>query len=260
MTLEGKAAIVTGGAQGLGLAIAERLAAEGAAVVLADRDEAGAKRAAEALVKDGRRSEACGVDVSRPEQVSAMVETALARFGRLDILVSNAGIGGTHAFLDEPLEHWNAVIGVNLTGVFLCGQAAARVMAKGGGGRIVNIASISGIRAGVGRTAYGSAKAGVIQLTKQMAIELAPHGITANAIAPGPVDTALAIRDHTPETRSAYNAMVPMHRYGTPEEIAGAVAFLCGPDATYVTGQTIAVDGGLVAAGLMAGDVVTRRG
>jgi NAD(P)-dependent dehydrogenase (short-subunit alcohol dehydrogenase family) len=259
MRLTGKAAIVTGGAAGLGLAIATRLAAEGAAVAVADRDGEGAARAAGAIAGGGGRALGLTVDVSAAAQVERMVADTLAAFGRLDILVSNAGIGGTHAFLEQPLEHWHRVLAVNLTGTFLCGQAAARAMARSGSGRIVNIASVSGIRAGIGRTAYGSAKAGVIGLTQQMALELGPLGITVNAVAPGPVDTALTRAMHTPQTRAAYTGMIPLARYGTPEEIAGAVAFLASDDAAYVNGHTLCVDGGYVSAGIMAEDVTAKR-
>jgi 3-oxoacyl-[acyl-carrier protein] reductase len=255
----GKVAIVTGAAGGLGLAIAERLASDGAAVVLADLDLAGAEAAREKLVARSARALARRTDVSDLKDVTALVEHTLAEFGRLDIMVSNAGIGGTHSFLDEPLEHWNRVLAVNLTGVFLCGQAAARAMVQRGAGRIVNVASISGVRAGSGRTAYGTAKAGVIQLTRQMALELGPRGINVNAVAPGPVETALTLRDHTAETRAAYNALVPLERYGTPQEIAAAVAFLASEEASYINGQTLCVDGGFTAAGMIARDVVAPR-
>jgi 3-oxoacyl-[acyl-carrier protein] reductase len=255
---EGRAAIVTGAASGIGLAIAQRLADEGAAVVIGDLDEAGAGRAADAITAAGGRALALRTDVTEPTQVAAIVDRAVAAFGGLDILVANAGIGGTLAFLDETLEHWTRIIATNLTGPMLCGQAAARAMAARGRGRIVNIASVSGMRAGVGRTAYGTAKAGLIQLTKQMALELGPLGITVNAVAPGPVDTPLVQRDHTPQSREAYNRMVPLNRYGTPEEIAAAVAFLASDEAAYVNGEVLRVDGGFVSSGLMAGDVLAR--
>ncbi len=254
----GKVAIVTGAAAGLGFAIAERLASDGAAVVIADVDLEGAETAREKLAASGGRAFAQRADVSDPRDVMALVARTLEEFGRLDVMVSNAGIGGTHAFLDEPLEHWNRVLAVNLTGVFLCGQAAARAMLKQGSGRIVNVASISGVRAGSGRTAYGTAKAGVIQLTRQMALELGPRGINVNAVAPGPVETALTLRDHTAETRAAYNALIPLERYGTPQEIAAAVAFLASAEASYINGQTLFVDGGFTAAGMIARDVTAR--
>lgn len=257
MQLQNKVAIVTGAGSGLGRAIAEKLAAEGAAVMLADLDGATAEAAAAAIGAVGGIAAAIRTDVSVAADVERMVAETVSRLGRLDVMVSNAGIGGTHAFLDQPLEHWQRVLAVNLTGPLLCGQTAARQMLRQGqGGRIVNIASVSGIRAGIGRTAYGTSKAGVIGLTAQMALELGPHGITANAIAPGPVDTEMTRGMHTPETRRAYVERIPAGRYGTPGEIAAAVAFLAGDSAAYINGQVLCVDGGYVSAGIMAADVL----
>lgn len=260
MQLQNKAAIVTGAGNGLGRAIAEKLAAEGAAVMLADLDGAAADTAAAAIAAVGGIAAAVRTDVSNPADVERMVAGTVTRFGRLDVMVSNAGIAGTYAFLEQPLDHWQRVLAVNLTGPLLCGQAAARQMLRQGqGGRIVNIASVSGIRAGVGRTAYGTSKAGVIGLTAQMALELGPHRITANAVAPGPVDTDMTRAIHTPETRQAYIDRIPAGRYGTPEEIAAAVAFLAGDGAAYINGQVLCVDGGYVSAGIMAADVLAPR-
>jgi len=258
MAFSGKSVIVTGAASGLGFAIASRFADLGAAVLIADIDQAGVEQACDDLQK---RSGDCtivaiGCDVSNADDVDRMTRRAVDEFGRLDVVVSNAGIGGLVPFMEVSLEHWNRVLAVNLTGVLLCGQAAARAMIPQGGGRIVNIASVSGVRAGVGRTAYGTTKAGVVHLTKQMAVELGQYGISVNAVAPGPVDTPMALRCHTPETRDTYNSTIPLHRYGTTEEIASAVTYLSTDEAAYVNGQTLCVDGGFVAAGIMARDVL----
>jgi NAD(P)-dependent dehydrogenase (short-subunit alcohol dehydrogenase family) len=251
MRLQGKIALVTGGARGIGFAIAKALAAEGAVPVIADINEAGAR---DALVKlDRQDGLAVGVNVAEQAQVEAMVRAIVGRYGRLDILVNNAGIGGNTPFLDITPEEWNRTIAINLTGAFLVAQACAREMAKRRSGKIVNIASLSGQRGGHGRAAYGSAKAGLELLTKVMAVELAEHGINVNAIAPGAIETEMAKYAHDQATRAAYNYLIPMTRYGTPEEIADAAVFLCSDESRYVQGHTLNVDGGFRTAGLMFG-------
>jgi 3-oxoacyl-[acyl-carrier protein] reductase len=249
MRLEDKIAVVTGGARGIGLAIAKAFAGEGAVPVIADIDEAGARDALAAV--GSAEGLALGVDVAQPQSVAAMVAAIVARYGRIDALVNNAGIGSSTPFLEVTLEEWNRTIAINLTGAFLVAQACARTMATQHSGKIVNMVSVSGQRGGHGRAAYGATKAGLELLTKVMAVELAPLGINVNAIAPGAVETELAKVVHDPATRTAYEYLIPMTRYGTPEEIADAAIFLCSDESRYIHGHTLNVDGGFRAAGLM---------
>jgi NAD(P)-dependent dehydrogenase (short-subunit alcohol dehydrogenase family) len=247
--LQGKAAIVTGGAAGIGRAIAERVAAAGAAVAVADVK--GADEATAAIHASGHKAIAIAADIAKEADCARLVAEAAASLGRVDILVNNAGVGIQRPFLDLALEEYERVMRINVTGALLCGQhAARRMIAQGAGGRIVNIASISGQRASVARTAYGTSKAALIQLTRHMALDLAPHGITVNAIAPGPIETEMA-KGHPPEQRAAFLRMIPLHRYGTPAEIAAAALFLASEGAGYITGHVLDVDGGFMAAGLM---------
>jgi NAD(P)-dependent dehydrogenase (short-subunit alcohol dehydrogenase family) len=248
MRLVDKHALITGGARGIGLAVAKAFAHEGARVTVADLDLDCAKTAAAGL---GEQAMAVHVDIGAPDSIAAMLQTAHAAYGPVDILVNNAGVGSNTPFLEMTLEEWERVLRVNLTGAFLVAQGAARQMAEMGSGGIVNIVSVSGQRGGDGRAAYGAAKAGLELLTKVMAVELAPFGITVNAIAPGPIETEMARFAHDEATRAAYNYLVPMSRYGTPEEIADAAIFLASGESRYVTGHTLNVDGGFLAAGLM---------
>jgi 3-oxoacyl-[acyl-carrier protein] reductase len=228
-------AIVTGGAGTLGRAIGDALAARGRRVILADI----------AMVEDpGAGQTSVVTDITDPAARAAL----LAEAGEIDILVNCAGTGAIVPFLDTTAELWDRIIGLNLSAAFHLGQAAARAMAPGGS--IVNIASVSGIRASAGRVAYGVSKAGLIQLTQQMAVELAPREITVNAVAPGPVDGPLANDTHPRSQKDDYLATIPQGRYAQPSEIASAVAFLAGPEARHITGACLAVDGGFLAAGV----------
>ncbi|MDD7971035.1 SDR family NAD(P)-dependent oxidoreductase [Roseinatronobacter alkalisoli] len=243
MTL--KTAIVTGAARGIGLATTRLFLAQGWRVAMIDRDTSALKDAAKGL--DGAHAVAC--DVSVPDQVDAMVQQVLDHFGRMDALVNNAGIADFRSLADTDFAIWRQVMAVNLDGVFLTSQAVIPHL-KQRGGAIVNIASISGLRASTLRVAYGTSKAAVIQLTGQQAAELGEWGIRANCVAPGPVDTKLALAVHSPEIRAAYHDAIPLNRYGTEFEIAEVITFLCSDRASYVTGQTIAVDGGFDAVGV----------
>ncbi|MFC4299848.1 SDR family NAD(P)-dependent oxidoreductase [Castellaniella hirudinis] len=255
MRLQGKIALITGGARGIGFAIATALGRQGAHIAIADINAQGADAAAVKLREIGIQAQGFMVDVADAHSVETLLEEVTSQLGRLDILINNAGIGGNTAFLDITLETWNRTIAINLTGAFIVAQACAkRMVEQGHGGKIINIASLSGQRGGNGRGAYGAAKAGLELLTKVMAVELSPHGINVNNIAPGAIETEMAATAHDAATRAAYNYLVPMVRYGTPEEIGDAAVFLCSDEARYVQGHTLNVDGGFRAAGLMFGD------
>jgi NAD(P)-dependent dehydrogenase (short-subunit alcohol dehydrogenase family) len=244
-----KVALVTGAARGIGLAAAKRFHADGWRVALLDIDAANLKRSIAALATPDTMM-AIECDVSDPAAVNAALGSVAKHFGRLDALVNNAGIAIFKPILDVTYEDWSRVLAVNLTGPFLCTQSAAPLMRDSGGGAIVNITSISGLRASTLRTAYGTSKAGLAHLTKQQAVELASLGIRVNAVAPGPVDTAMAKAVHTPEIRADYHDHMPLNRYGLEEELAETIFFLCSERASYITGQVIAVDGGFDSTGI----------
>ena len=249
MRLQGRVAAITGGALGIGRATARLFAAEGAAVALGDVEVGAAETVAKEIVNGGGRAIAVGVDVGDAGQVQAFVDRVVAELGRLDIMFANAGIAHSAPFLEHPEAQWHRVLRVNLTGVFLCCQAAARQMVKQGGGRIITTASINGFRGVENLVGYNAAKAGVIELTKTMAVELARHHIAVNAIAPAQIDTRLT-RSLPEEARQRRVERIPLGRFGEADEVARAALFLASDDAGYITGHTLAVDGGYLAGGL----------
>lgn len=251
MRLAGKTAVVTGAGRGIGRAIALAYAKEGAQVVVVDRDAETADRTAAELSAQGSAAIAVHADVGEERDVDAMFEATMRRFGAVDVLVSNAGVGFHRALLDLGLADWERVIRVNLTGTFLCVQRAARIMCERGGGSIIVMGSTSGQRGAMARTAYGVSKAGVMQLTRIAATELASHGVRVNAIAPGPVTTPLSLKNHTAEQRRAYLGRIPMKRYGEMEEVAAVAVFLASSESSYVNGHILNVDGGMNEAGHM---------
>ena len=242
-------AFVTGGARGIGLACGQWFLDHGYHVALIDIDAATLART-DAELADPQRVLTVHADVSKPDQVEAAVARVVERFGRIDALVNNAGVAVFKKIGETTWADWRYVMDTNLDGAFLCTQACAPVMLRNGGGAVVNIASISGLRASTMRVAYGTSKGALIHLTKQQAIELGDAGIRVNCIAPGPVDTEMSKLVHTVAIRSDYYDAIPLNRYGTTEEIANAVGFLCSPAASYVNGQTLAVDGGFDASGV----------
>jgi NAD(P)-dependent dehydrogenase (short-subunit alcohol dehydrogenase family) len=244
-----KVALVTGAARGIGLATAKRFLADGWAVACLDVEDA-LLASSLAAINLPDRTLGLHADVSQPDQIEKAIAAIKTRFGRLDALVNNAGIAIFKSILETTLDDWNRIMAVNLTGPFLMVQATAPLMRDTGGGAVVNIASISALRASTMRVAYGTSKAGVAHLTKQQAVELASIGIRVNAVCPGPVDTAMAKAVHTPAIRKDYHDTIPLNRYGLEEELAEVIVFLCGPRASYMTGQVISVDGGFEATGI----------
>jgi NAD(P)-dependent dehydrogenase (short-subunit alcohol dehydrogenase family) len=244
-----KVALITGAARGIGLATAKRFLAEGWAVALLDIEDTQLREAAASLA-DPVNVMTLHCDVSDAAAVNAAMARVNERFGRLDALVNNAGVAVFKPILETADDEWDRVLAVNLTGPFLCIKAVAPFMREHGGGAIVNITSISGLRASTLRVAYGTSKAGLAHLTKQAAVELASLGIRVNAVAPGPVDTAMAKAVHSPAIRADYHDAIPLNRYGLEEELAEAIFFLCSERSSYITGQLLAVDGGFDAAGI----------
>ena len=250
-SLDGHTAIVTGGASGIGLATARMLAGIGANIVIADIDEGAGPRVADELKAGGTPALFVRTDVADADDVNALIEAAIGRFGSLEILMHFAGIGVEKHALETTLDEWNRIIAVNLTGSFLVMQAAGAVMVEAGYGRIVSMASVAGERGGTGRTAYGASKGGVAAMTRVMAMEWAAYGVTVNTLAPGPIDTALVKKMHDAETRRAYLQSVPMGRYGVPEEAAAAAVYLALPQSSYITGITMPVDGAFMSTGVI---------
>jgi meso-butanediol dehydrogenase / (S,S)-butanediol dehydrogenase / diacetyl reductase len=243
-----KVAIITGGARGIGLAIGQHFLAKGYNVALLDIDKKTLAKTKATLNSSSVLTLAC--DVSKPEQVKEAISKVAAAFGRIDALVNNAGVAIFKPILEVSWKDWRSVMDTNLDGAFLCTQACAKVMLKTGGGAVVNIASISGLRASTLRVAYGTSKGALIHLTKQQAAELGDVGIRVNCVAPGPVLTEMAKLVHSTSIIKDYFDAIPQNRYGTPEEIADAVVYLCSEQASFVNGQVLAVDGGFDATGV----------
>jgi len=277
-----RVALVTGAARGIGLAIAQWFSARDWRVALLDIDHEQLQRT---LAQWPRRDAALALhaDVSDPQQVAEAVRKTAAAFGRIDALVNNAGVAVFKPILETSFEEWRHVMATNLDGAFLCTQAVAPLMLRQASlgrperlapprgdasaasqgarscGSVVHIASISGLRASTLRVAYGTSKAALLHLMRQQAAELGAQGVRVNAVAPGPVETEMARQVHTPAIRAGYHAAIPLGRYGTPQEIAEVVGFLCSDAAAYVNGQVLAVDGGFDATGIGLDDLDVRK-
>lgn len=252
MSKEKGSVIVTGGASGIGLALVEGLLTDGWRVTAADVVPASIDSAKAQLAKFGAQVRFAQVDVADEAAVVDSVAATVREFGPLWGVVNSAGIGKDLPALDTSAEFFRKILDVNLVGTFVVAREAAKAMAANGGGSIVNIASVSGLRGNLGRAAYGSSKAGVVMLTQILAVEFAPLKIRVNGIAPGPIETPLVKAMHTDEARAGWMKTVPMKRYADPSEVSGAIAFLLDETkSSFVTGQTLAVDGGFMAGGLI---------
>ncbi len=246
----GHIVLITGGGSGIGRAMAERFAGEDATVAVADLNGEAAEETAAVIAQSGGEAVSVEVDVRDEASVQKMLDAVQKKAGPPSTLVTCAGVGTTLPLLETDLATWNETIAVNLTGSFLVAKAVLPKMVDAGFGRIVLIGSINSRKALKHRNAYAVSKAGVASLAQLLAVEFAEHGITANCILPGPVDTALTRRMHDQTIRDAYHARLPIKRYGQPEEIAAAAAFLASEEAAYITGHLLDVDGGFDVAGL----------
>ncbi|SFF16500.1 NAD(P)-dependent dehydrogenase, short-chain alcohol dehydrogenase family [Sulfitobacter brevis] len=251
LTFEKGAALITGGGSGIGRATALMLAKAGTQVAVADIDPVAIQQTVSDIEGLGGAALAVPIDVQDKQSVDDAFEQVEAWHDGITILVNSAGILRMDTFEDFDVETWNQVFNVNVTGSFLCGQRAAANMKKVGYGRIINLSSISGTRAGVGRTAYGTSKAAISGLTRQMALELGRHGITANAVAPGATTTPMTNEAYTEETKALLLPMIPTGFIATPEDIANAIVFLASQQARYINGHTLPVDGGYLASGML---------
>jgi NAD(P)-dependent dehydrogenase (short-subunit alcohol dehydrogenase family) len=253
--LKDRVAIVAGGAKGLGKATSLRYAREGAIVVVADLDKVSADGVAQEIQGDGGRASAVVMDVTKRDDVETVVSATVGEHGRLDVMIVFAGVALFGPAMDCTDEVWQRQLDVNVTGTFLCAQIAARQMIKQKSGRIITVSSIMGQRSGDRRMSYGTTKGAVIAMTKQMSSEIAPHGVTINSIAPGPVKTQLWLDANKDAEAAAatYLDGIPMGRLGQPEDVANAAFFLASDDSSWITGHTLNVDGGFNATGVRDG-------
>ncbi|HYC48223.1 MAG TPA: glucose 1-dehydrogenase [Burkholderiales bacterium] len=251
MSVQGKIAIVTGAGTGIGAATSKRLAQAGAAVVLADLDEPAAAQVCAEITNGGGTAAACHVDITRMDTLERLFEFTAARFGKVRIMINNAGASAQHPFLKTTPDVLQRVLDVNVKGTFFCAQLAALMMADGGGGSIVNVSSHSALLGSSGRAAYAASKGAIVSMTRVMAVDLAEFSIRVNCIAPGPIEVPRRYKPaHNDERRRAWLTAVPLSRYGAPDEVASVALFLASDASSYMTGQTLAVDGGFSAAGL----------
>jgi 3-oxoacyl-[acyl-carrier protein] reductase len=259
MMLDGQVALVTGGGQGIGRAIVLRFAREGADIAVLDVNRETAEAAGKEVRDLGRRAVIKVVDVSDFEAVEAAVTEIVEELGRLDVLVNNAGIEKRAPFLEITAADWQRQLDVNLSGTFYCTQSVARQMAARKYGRVVNISSVAGLIGPIDLAAYGAAKAGIVGLTRAAALDLADYGITVNAIAPGPIETELMLGVWSAEALRERPQHGAIARFGTVDEIAHTALFLASPDSGFITGATVSIDGGAVAAGAYMVEKYRRR-